>query len=147
MARILWIWIVSSIRLWNHFIFVPQQSCVNDLVATEAVSGPSTVEAQSIPCNLTMHFFYRPSYPIDENGSKIFNIGTDNLGKQWEASQTLSGPLNITRRRKSTVNTLASFESTKYCAMLSCELPRISSTTTLVAVFRLLSSKCRCSSL
>ena len=78
MARILCIWLVSSTRLWNHFIFVPQQSYVNDLVATEAVLGPSNIEVRLLPCDLVVHLFYRLSHPIGENGSKIFNIGTDN---------------------------------------------------------------------
>ena len=68
---------MSSIMLWNHSIFVSQQSYVNDLVATEAVSGPSSIKVQLISCNRPMRSFYRQSHPIDENDGQIFNIGTD----------------------------------------------------------------------
>ena len=92
--------------------------CVHDLVATEAVSGHSNIKIRFLPCNLTMRC-------ICSIGCRTLNIGTDyyvNSERRFKFS------FNITGKPKSTVDNLASFDSTKHCPILSSKLPPISST-------------------
>ena len=106
------------LTLWNHSIFVPEQSCVNDPVATDSQPGPNSTGIQPFPCNLTMPSFYKPSHPFDDNSSKMFNFSDYELIEEWEP-QTFFGPLNITGTAKWTLDTLAGFGSNQTLANAS----------------------------
>lgn len=102
------------LTLWNHSIFVPEQSCVHvvdDPIATDSQPGPKSTEVQPFPCNLTMPLFYKPSHPFDDNSSKMFNFSDYESDELWEETQSLFGPLNITGTAKWTLDTLAGFGS------------------------------------